>query len=92
MHSESTESMQLKFDLLYEENRKLVEEIRNLRCAMVEAAASINPSSEPVLFAQLSGQPNHFITSDYNPYPEHDDYVSEQYTNFLSNICQKNGY
>lgn len=74
-----------------DQNRRLVEEIRNLRCLLVEAASSISPIEEPVLFAQLTGNPEYFVTDDYNPYPEHDDHVSAQYLDFLSYEAQKNG-
>lgn len=90
-YSVSIEILQDQVDKLQEENRRLVEEIRNLRCLMVEAATSISPAQEPVLFAQLSGRTEHFITWEYNPYPEHDDYVGEQYLNYLSSFSQKNG-
>lgn len=80
-----------KISDLLDENRRLVEEIRALRCTMVEAASSINPKYEPKLFAHLSGKPNHFVTYDNNPYPEHDDHVSAQYMDFLTREAQKLG-
>lgn len=83
--------LQKKIDMLLDENRRLVEEIRNLRCVMVEAAASINPAQEPTLFAYLSGKEDHFVSHDINPYPEHDEHVSEQYMDFLTREAQKLG-
>lgn len=83
--------LKAKIAELLDENRRLVEEIRALRCTMVEAAASINPTYEPVLFAYLSGKPKYFVTYDNNPYPEHDDHVSKQYTDFLTRGAQKLG-
>lgn len=73
-----------------ENNRLLVQEIRNLRCLLVEAATSVSPIEEPVLFAQLTGEPDYFVTGDYNPYPEHDDHVSDQYLSFLTYEATKN--
>lgn len=84
-------ALNIKIAKLEEENRRLVEEIRNLRCLMVEAAGSISPVYEPLLFAQLTGEPTNFISADANPYPEHDNHVSDQYMAFLSHEAQKLG-
>lgn len=63
---------------------RLIREVRHLRCLMVEAAQSIDASSEPLLFMQLTGDPHFFVHDKKNPYPEHDDHVSDQYAAFLS--------
>ena len=88
---ETEMQLRTKIERLEDENRRLVEEIRALRCVMVEAAASINPAYEPILFAHLSGKPDHFVSHDNNPYPEHDDHVSAQYMDFLTSEAQKLG-
>lgn len=90
-YSVSVETLNAENEKLREENRRLVEEIRALRCVMVEAAASINPTYEPILFAHLSGKPDHFVSHDNNPYPEHDDHVSAQYMDYLTSEAQKLG-
>ena len=90
-YSVNIQDLQNQVDKLQEENRKLREEVRNLRCVMMEAASSISPTQEPILFGQLSGQPDHFITSERNPYPEHDDFVIEQRLVFLSRAAKNNG-
>lgn len=77
---------QLEYERLYKQNDLLVKEIRNLRCVMVEAAGSINPSVEPVLFSQLMGAGQFFVDDRCNPYPEHDDHVSDQYMAALTSV------
>jgi len=71
-------------DELFSGSSRLIQEIRHLRCVMVEAASSIDATVEPHLFMQLTGDPEFFIHEDRNPYPEHDDHVSDQYAAFLS--------
>ena len=70
---------QLEYEHLFKQNENLVKEIRHLRCVMVEAAGSINPSVEPILFSQLTGAGQFFVDNRCNPYPEHDNHVSDQY-------------
>jgi hypothetical protein len=82
---------QLEFERLFEENSRLVQEIRHLRCAMVEAACSIDPSCESKLFKQLTGERDHFIDERCNPYPEHDDHVSGQYMAALTATSEEFG-
>lgn len=77
-------SLDDKLDELYRDNLRLSREIRHLRCVMIEAAQSINPTHDPELFAQLTGQSEHFVTDEHNPYPEHDDQVSDQNLAFLT--------
>lgn len=79
---------QREFEILREENARLIKEIRNLRCAMVEAASSINPAEEMSLFNQLTGSRGHFIDDLYNPYPEHERHVSEQYMRQLTEVTE----
>lgn len=74
----------LEFERLLEENSRLVREIRHLRCVMVEAAGSIDPSQEPILFKHLIGYRDHFVDESHNPYPEQDDHVSDQYMTALT--------
>lgn len=90
-YSVNIEDLQRQINQLQELNNRLLNEIRNLRCVMVEAATSISPVEEPTLFSQLSGNPEHFITSDINPYPEHENHVSEQYLGVMTYEAQKNG-
>jgi hypothetical protein len=71
-------------DALYRDNMRLSREIRHLRCVMLEAAQSINPAHDRELFAQLVGAPDHFVTDEHNPYPEHEDQVSDQNLAFLT--------
>lgn len=78
-------------EILREENAKLISEIRNLRCVMVEAAASINPTEEPTLFSQLTGSRGYFIDDRNNPYPEHARHVSEQYLRALTELTEEFG-
>ena len=84
------EDLFVKYHSLIKENSNLIQEIRNLRCTMLEAASSISPVEEPELFARLIGKPECFVTGDFNPYPEHDDDVSEQYLIFLNHEVIKN--
>lgn len=77
----------LEYERIIRQNEQLVKEIRNLRCVMVEAAGSINPSAEPVLFSQLMGSGQYFVDDRCNPYPEHDDLVSDQYMAALAVVA-----
>lgn len=90
-YSVNIQDLQRQINQLQEVNNRLLNEIRNLRCVMVEAATSINPSVESLLFDQLTGEPEHFVTGDQNPYPEHDDHVSDQYISVMTYEAQKNG-
>jgi len=83
------EDLYREIDILRQSNETLNTEIRNLRCVMVEAASSINPAREPELFSRLTGNSEYFVSGDYNPYPEHDDHVGEQYLNFLVSEAKK---
>lgn len=78
------EKVKRERDELFAGSNRLIREIRHLRCAMVEAASSIDATLEPHLFMQLTGDPEFFIHDSVNPYPEHDDHVSDQYAAFLS--------
>jgi hypothetical protein len=69
---------------IVEENKNLIQEIRNLRCTMLEAANHINIIDDPILFKRLISDANSFVTHEKNPYPEHNDVISEQYLLFLS--------
>lgn len=80
-----------RLDSLYRDNLRLAKEIRHLRCVMLEAAQSINPIHDPELFAQLTGHPEHFVTDESNPYPEHDDQVSDQNLAFLTWLTERLG-
>jgi len=73
-----------KYEKLLKENENLVQEIRNLRCTMLEAANHINIIDDPILFKRLISDANSFVTHEKNPYPEHNDVISEQYLLFLS--------
>ena len=90
-YSVNIEDLQRQINQLQEANNRLLIEIRNLRCVMVEAATSISPVEEPTLFSQLSGIPEQFVTNDNNPYPEHENHVSEQYLAVMTYEAQKNG-
>lgn len=81
---------QLEYEHLFKQNESLVKEIRHLRCVMVEAAGSINPSIEPVLFSQLTGAGQFFVDDRCNPYPEHDEHVSDQCMAALTTIADVN--
>ena len=89
-YSVNLDALQRQIEETNSANARLVEEIRNLRCVMLEAAASISPVEEPELFARLIGKPEYFVTNDVNPYPEHDGDVGEQYLVFLSYEANKN--
>ena len=90
-YSVNIDDLQRQVNELQEVNNRLLIEIQNLRCVMVEAATSISPVDEPTLFSQLSGNPEHFVTSDNNPYPEHENHVNEQYLSVVTYEAQKNG-
>jgi hypothetical protein len=60
-------------------NRQLVEEIRHLRCTMIEAGLVLGPGIDPILYRRLMGDREYFVDGRYNPYPNHDDLVSSQY-------------
>lgn len=90
-YSVSIDDLQRQVNELQQANNRLLIEIQNLRCVMVEAATSISPVEEPALFSQLSGNPEHFVTNDNNPYPEHENHVSEQYLTVITYEAQKNG-
>lgn len=81
----------LEYEQVQQQNVLLSKEIRNLRCVMVEAASSIDPTEEPVLFKQLTGQPGFFVDERSNPYPEHDAHVSSQYMDELTAITESLG-
>jgi hypothetical protein len=91
-YSVNIEDLQRQVNELQEVNNRLLNEIRSLRCVMVEAATSISPVEEPALFSHLSGNPEHFVTNDNNPYPEHENHVNEQYLTVMTYEAQKNGY
>lgn len=82
---------QLEYQRLYDQNVRLTNEIRYLRCVMVEAAGSINPTHEPTLFNRLTGALGYFVDERCNPYPEHDDHVSDQYMRELTIITEELG-
>jgi len=88
-YSVNIEDLYRDIDELRQSNETLNTEIRNLRCIMVEAASSIKPAHEPELFSRLTGNGEYFVSGDYNPYPEHDDHVGEQYLNFLVSEAKK---
>lgn len=90
-YSVNIEDLQRQVNELQELNNRLLNEIRCLRCVMVEAATSISPVEEPILFSQLSGNPDHFVVNDINPYPEHENHVNEQYLTYMTYEAQKNG-
>ena len=90
-YSVNIDDLQRQVNELQQANNRLLIEIQNLRCVMVEAATSISPVEEPALFSQLSGNPEHFVTNDNNPYPEHENHVSEQYLTVITYEAQKNG-
>lgn len=79
----SVEDLMKQNEKILKQNSNLIQEIRNLRCAMIEAATCINPTYEPELFKYLISESSHFITHKVNPYPEHDDMLSDQYLKFL---------
>lgn len=58
---------------------------------MLEAAHSINPAHDPELFGRLTGRPDSFVTDESNPYPEHDDQVSDQNLAFLTWLTERLG-
>lgn len=78
------EKLKKERDELFAGSSRLIRENRHLRCVMVEAASSIDATVEPHLFMQLTGDPEFFVHDQKNPYPEHDDHVSDQYAAFLS--------
>lgn len=82
---------QRECSMLLEENARLLQEIRHLRCVMVEAACSVDPSGEPVLFKHLTGDHDHFVDHHHNPYPDHDDHVSDQYMRALTAVTEDVG-
>lgn len=82
---------QLEYERVHKQNVQLVAEIRNLRCVMVEAASSINPAEEPILFKQLTGAHGFFVEDRCNPYPEHDGHVSGQYMAAIMAITEELG-
>jgi regulator of replication initiation timing len=92
LYSVNIEELQRQVSELLEANNRLITEIQHLRCVMVEAATSVSPVDEPTLFSQLSGNPECFVTSDNNPYPEHENHVNEQYLSVVTYEAQKNGY
>lgn len=69
---------------IIEENKNLIQEIRNLRCVMLEAANYVNIIEDSELFKRLISDADSFVTHEENPYPEHDDVISEQYLLFFS--------
>lgn len=91
-YSVNIDDLQRQVNELQQANNRLLIEIQNLRCVMVEAATSISPVEEPTLFSQLSGNPECFVTNDNNPYPEHENHVNEQYLAVVTYEAQKNGY
>ena len=58
---------------------------------MLEAAHSINPAHDPELFGRLTGRPDSFVTDESNPYPEHDDEVSDQHLAHLTWCAHQGG-
>lgn len=82
---------QLEYERARQQNLLLTKEIRHLRCVMVEAAGSINPAAEPILFRQLTGESGFFIEERCNPYPEHDEHVTRQYMSELTAITEALG-
>ena len=79
-----TQDLLKKYNAILKENSGLIQEIRNLRCTMLEAANHVNIIEEPLLFKRLISDPTEFITHEKNPYPEHDDIISEQYLKVLT--------
>ena len=82
---------QLEYERVQQQNTLLAKEIRNLRCVMVEAASSINPTEESILFKQLTGEYGFLIDDRCNPYPEHNSHVSGQYMTELTAITESFG-
>lgn len=78
------EELLKKNNNIIEENKNLIQEIRNLRCVMLEAANHVNIIEDSELFKRLISDADSFVTHEDNPYPEHNDVVSEQYLLFLS--------
>ena len=81
----------LEYERVHQQNLSLTKEIRHLRCVMVEAASSINPAEEPILFKQLTGERGFLIDDRCNPYPEHDEHVTSQYMSELTAITESLG-
>ena len=59
-------------------------EDRRLRCVMLEAAHHIDQNKHPHLVRQLYQVASHWVNHEDNPYPQHDNLMSEQFSKYIA--------
>lgn len=59
-------------------------ENRHLRCVMIEAAKHLDQNQHPHLIRQLYQVSSHWVNHEKNPYPQHDNLMSEQFNKYIN--------